>query len=162
MPTTPFNQARIRRANDRPVNATGRYVLYWPQMFRRLHANHAFDHALRLAAEHKKPLVVYEGLKLNYPWASARHHTFILHGMRDNAVSAKKLGLSYWPFVETPDDAGRGLVKRLAADAVCVVTDDYPAYIVPAHNRALVAKCDVPVNLVDGNSVVPLARLGAR
>ncbi|MBN9122655.1 MAG: deoxyribodipyrimidine photolyase [Planctomycetes bacterium] len=152
--------ARVRRANDRPPNPKGRYVLYWPQMFRRLHSNHALDHALALAAEHKKPLVVYEGLKLDYPWACARHHTFILQGMRDNAAAAKKLGVSYWPFVETPDDDGRSRVRKLAADAVCVVTDDYPAFIVPAHNRALAAKCDVPLILVDGNSVVPLALLG--
>ena len=152
---------RIRTANDRPFNSKGKYVLYWPQMFRRLHANQALDCALRLAAEYAKPLVVYEGLKLNYPWANARHHTFILQGMRDNALAAKTLGLTYWPFVEMPGDTGRGLVARLAADAVCVVTDDYPAYIVPAHNRALAAKCDVPLILVDGNSVVPLARLGA-
>lgn len=152
---------RICIANARRANSGGRYVLYWPQMFRRLHSNHALDHALTLAAEHKKPLVVYEGLKLNYPWASARPHTFILQGMRDNAAAAKGLGLAYWPFVETPGDNGHGLVARLAADAVCVVTDDYPAYIVPAHNRALAAKLDVPLVLVDGNSVVPLARLGA-
>src|ERR1700753_2580637 len=101
MEPTAFNRARIRLANDRPVNTKGKYVLYWAQMFRRLHANHALDHALRLAAEHKKPLVVYEGLKLNYTWANSRHHTFILQGMRDNAVVVKKLGLSYWPFVET-------------------------------------------------------------
>lgn len=152
---------RICIANAERPNANGRYVLYWPQMFRRLHSNHALDHALRLAAEHKKPLVVYEGLKLNYPWANARHHTFILQGMRDNAAAAKKLGLAYWPFVETPADKGRGLVARLAQDAVCVVTDDYPAYIVPAHNRSLAKKLRVPLILVDGNSVVPLSRLGA-
>jgi deoxyribodipyrimidine photo-lyase len=161
MDTTSPRAARVRRANDRPFNAGGRYVLYWAQMFRRLHSNHALDHALALAAQHGKPLVVYEGLKLNYPWANARHHTFILQGMRDSARAAKNLGLSYWPFVETPADSGRGLVKRLAADAVCVVTDDYPAYIVPAHNRALADGCDVPVILVDGHSLVPLSRLGA-
>ncbi|AWM39462.1 FAD binding domain of DNA photolyase [Gemmata obscuriglobus] len=152
---------RIRFANAARPNPNGRYVLYWPQMFRRLHSNHALDHALKLAGEHKKPLVVYEGLKLNYPWANARHHTFILQGMRDNARAAQKLGLAYWPFVETPDDPGRGLVARLSKDAVCVVTDDYPAYIVPAHNRALADKIDVPLVLVDGSSVVPLSRLGA-
>ena len=152
---------RVCIANAERMNSTGRYVLYWPQMFRRLHSNHALDHALRLAAEHRKPLVVYEGLKLNYPWANARHHTFILQGMRDNAVAAKRLGLAYWPFVETPGGSGRGLVARLAQDAVCVVTDDYPAYIVPAHNRALAAKLRVPLILVDGNGVVPLSRLGA-
>lgn len=160
MDGSPYHSARVRAANDRHFNTKGRYVLYWMQMFRRLHANHALDHAIALAAEHQKPLVVFEALKLNYPWASARIHTFILQGMRDNAASAKQLGVSYWPFVETPGNDGRGLVKALAADAVCIVTDDYPAFIVPAHNRALAAKCAVPVILVDGNSVVPLALLG--
>lgn len=160
MDTNALRTARIRVANDRPPNPKGKYVLYWAQMFRRLHSNHAFDHALRLAVEHEKPLVVYEALKLNYPWASARHHAFVLQGMRDNAAAAKKLGVSYWPFVETPDDSGRGLVKQLTDAAVCVVTDDYPAFITPAHNRALAAKCSVPVILVDGNSIVPLSRLG--
>jgi deoxyribodipyrimidine photo-lyase len=161
MQTSTPRAGRVRIANDRPFNVSGRYVLYWAQMFRRLHSNHALDHAIALAAEHKKPLVIYEGLKLNYPWANARHHTFILQGMRDTARAAKRAGVSYWPFVETPGDAGRGLVRKLASQAVCVVTDDYPAYITPAQNRALAAKADVPVILVDGNSLVPLSRLGA-
>jgi deoxyribodipyrimidine photo-lyase len=42
---TDYNAARFRAANDRPVNEQGRYVLYWCQMFRRLRANHALDHA---------------------------------------------------------------------------------------------------------------------
>ena len=157
---TTFNDARIRRANDRPVNAHGKYVLYWAQMFRRLHANHALDYALHLCRTYKKPLVVYEALKLNYPWAAERHHTFILQGMRDNAAAAKRLGVSYWPFVETPENPGHGLVRVVAKDACAVVTDDYPAFIVPAHNRAVAAKLDAPVIVVDGNSVVPLSLLG--
>src|SRR4051812_23147126 len=65
-----------RLPRERPPNPKGKYILYWAQMFRRLHANHALDHAIALAAGHGKPLVVYEALKLDYPWASARHHTF--------------------------------------------------------------------------------------
>jgi deoxyribodipyrimidine photo-lyase len=154
-------EARVRSANFLPVNTAGKYVLLWPQMVRRLHSSHALDHALRWCAELGKPLVVYEALKLNYPWAAARHHTYILQGMRDNAAAAKKLGVAYWPFVETPDDDGHGLVKKLAKDACVVVTDDYPAYIVPAHNRSLAATLDVAFELVDGNSIVPLSQLGA-
>lgn len=153
-------QPRIRQANDRSPNTSGQFVLYWMQMFRRLHANHALDHALQLCREWGKPLVVYEGLKLNYPWASDRHHTFILQGMRDNAEAAKRLGVSYWPFVETPSDPGHGLLKKLAARACAIVTDDYPAFITPAHNRAIANRCDIPVILVDSNSIVPLSLLG--
>lgn len=157
---TRFTEARVRLANNRSPDPQGQYVLYWSQLVRRLHANHALDHALHLAARFRKPLVVYEGLKLNYPWANARHHTFILQGMRDNAAAAARLGISYWPFVETPGDRGRGLVRQLAARACVVVTDDYPAYIVPAQNRAVAATIDVPLVLVDSNSLVPLSLLG--
>ncbi|CAN5344031.1 deoxyribodipyrimidine photolyase [soil metagenome] len=155
-----INDARVRKANERPANGAGDYVLYWCQMSRRLSHNHAFDYALHLANHHKKPLVVYEGLKLNYPWACARFHTFMLEGMRDNAAAAAKLGVTYWPFVEMPENDGHGLIVKLAKDAVAVVTDDYPAFIVPGQIRALAAKTQTPVIAVDANGVVPLSLLG--
>ncbi len=155
-----FNDSRVRKANDRSVHEAGGYILYWMQAARRLHANHALDYALSWCRNLKKPLVVYEGVKLHYPWASPRHHTLMLEGIRDNAAAAKRLGIAYWPFVETPGCPGRGLVERLAANACLIVTDDYPAYIVPAHNRAIAARSAVPVHLVDTNGLVPLSLLG--
>lgn len=157
---TTFNDARVRKANDRPVNRASGYVLYWMQMYRRLMHNHALDYAVGMARHHKVPLVVYEGLKLDYPWASARFHQFMLEGMRENHAAAKAMGVNYWPFVETPGDAGRGLLRTLAADACLVVTDDYPQFIVPAQIRALASSADVPVIAVDGNGVVPSSLLG--
>ena len=105
--------------------------------------------------------MVYEGLKLNYPWASARFHQFMLEGMRDNVAAAKQLGVTYWSFVETPADAGRGLVRKMCRDACLLVTDDYPQFIVPAQIRAVAAAAEVPVYAVDGNGLVPLGLLGA-
>ena len=158
MPT--FNDARVRHANDLPIAKTGKYVLYWMQMTRRLHENHALDYAIHCAITLKKPLVVYEGLKLNYPWANARHHTFILQGIRDNAATAEQLGINYWPFVETSHESGHGLVAKLAKYACLLVTDDYPAYMIPAQNRAISTKASVGVHLIDGNCLVPLSLLG--
>ena len=157
---TTFNDARIRHANQHGENRIGDYVLYWSQMVRRLRANHALDYALHWAARLKKPLVVYEGLKLNYPWASARFHQFLLEGMRDNIVEAKKLGVQYWPFVETPENAGRGLVRKLCEKACLLVTDDYPQFIIPAQIRAVAERVKVAVHAVDGNCLVPLSLLG--
>ena len=141
-----FNDARVRHANDRPTNTAGGYVLYWCQMGRRLRSNHALDYAAHWANKLKKPLVVYEGLKLNYPWASARFHKFMLEGMRDNAAEAAALGVTYWPFVETPKQSGRGLVAKLCQDACLLVTDDYPHFITPAQIRAVAAqaRCRCP------------------
>jgi deoxyribodipyrimidine photo-lyase len=157
---TTFNDARVRKANDRPVNTAGKYVLYWVQMFRRLTHNHALDYAAAMARHFKKPLVIYEGLKLNPPWVSVRFHQFMLEGMAENYDAAKRMGAHYWPFVETPGDTGRGLVRKLCEQACLLVTDDFPQYIVPAQIRAVAEAVDVPVIAIDGNGVVPLSLLG--
>jgi len=155
-----INDDRIRLANDSPIDPAGRYVLYWCQMYRRWDRNHALDAAIAQARELKKPLVVYEGLKLNYPWASARMHQFMLEGMAESAKRAKELGIHYWPFVETPEHNGHGLLRQLCEKACLLITDDYPQFIVPAQIRALAAKVDIAVWAVDGNSLVPLKLLG--
>jgi len=121
-----LNQFRLGRLNDKPIDKAGDFVLYWMQMARRLSRNHSLDYAIKCANELGKPLVIYEGLRVDYPWASARLHQFILEGMRDNAVTATKLGFTYWPYVETPKQPAHGLVHRLAARSALVVTDDFP------------------------------------
>lgn len=162
MPTTDsYNAVRLRRANDATVNRAGEFILYWMQLYRRFDANHALNYALACSQHYKKPLVVYEGLKLGYPWASRRLHRFILEGMLANRRAAETLGLNYWPFVETPLSDGRGLLRKLAAKATLVVTDDFPCFIIPEQTAALASKTTTPVVAVDGNSIVPLALLGS-
>jgi len=155
-----FNDARVRFANDRPINPAGKYVLYWCQAYRRFDRNFALDEAVAQAQALKKPLVVYEGLKLNYPWASARTHQFMLEGMAESVQAAAKLGLHYWPFVETPEHSGRGLLRKLCESACLLITDDYPQFIVPAQIRTIAAKVGIAAWAVDGNSLVPLKLLG--
>jgi deoxyribodipyrimidine photo-lyase len=129
--------------------------------YRRLERNHALSYAARCAEEAGRPLVVFEGLHLDDPWASQRLHQFMLEGMAANAESAGERGLNYWPFVEARAGEGRGLLKRLAERAALVVTDDFPGFIVPGQSDALARKVDVPVVAVDSNSVVPLSLLGS-
>jgi deoxyribodipyrimidine photo-lyase len=146
--------------NAAPPPSRGAYVLYWMQAFRRLDRNHALAYALKCAGELQKPLVVYEGLRLDYPWASPRIHLFLLQGMAENALRARELGLNYWPFVEREAGEGRGLLRRLAGEASLVVTDDYPCFVAPGQAEALARAVEVPVFAVDANSLVPLGLLG--
>jgi deoxyribodipyrimidine photo-lyase len=154
-------EARVRRLRSSPATSGGDYVLYWIQACRRLHRSHALDHALAAASELGRPLVVYEGLRRDEPWASRRFHRFVLEGMRDNVAAASRLGLSYWPYVETEWRAERRLLARLAARAALVVTDDTPGLDVPARTRALLRRTDAPIVAVEGGSVVPLSLLGS-
>ena len=155
-----LNQSRLHRLNDQPIVKDGQFVLYWMQAQRRLSHNHSLDYAIKCADEVGKPLVIYEGLRLDYPWASARLHQFILEGMRDNAAAARKLGFTYWPFVETSKHPAKGLLARLAARAALVITDDFPCFIIPGQSAALGRGTDRAVIAVDSNSVVPLRLLG--
>ncbi len=155
-----LRQQRIRVVGERDVATLGDYVLYWMQIQRRLTHNHALDHALEMGRALGKPVVVYEGLRLDYPWASRRLHRFILDGMADNARRAGELGLAYWPFVARSADDSRDLLVRLAARSALVVTDEAPVFIVPGQTRRLAERTDRRVVAVDGCSVVPLSMLG--
>jgi deoxyribodipyrimidine photo-lyase len=156
-----YRQARLRRVNDARVARDGDFVLYWMQAFRRLDHNHALDYAIACSRELGRPLVVYEGLRYDYPWATARSHRFVLEGMRDNREAARRLGVAYWPFVATPEEPGRGLLRKLSARACLVVTDEFPCFVVPEQTAALGRKIERALFAVDGNGVVPLSLLGA-
>ena len=75
---------RLRRLNDAPVRANGDFVLYWMVANRRLDWNFALDRAVEHARSLGRPLVILEGLRVDYPWASHRHHRFVLDGMREH------------------------------------------------------------------------------
>lgn len=94
----PVPPARIRTLNDRPVRPDGAYVLYWMTASRRLGWNFALDRAVEVARSLRRPLVILEALRCDYPWASARHHRFVLDGMADHdRALRKRAGIRYFP-----------------------------------------------------------------
>jgi deoxyribodipyrimidine photo-lyase len=148
---------RVSLLNDRDPDPDGRYVLYWMQMTKRAHHNHALDFAIQKANELKLPLVVYECLTYSYPWASDRLHTFILEGVEDKRVEFAEQGIRYLFYLQKDKSDPKRTVARLAKDAALIVTDDYPCFIIPGHNRTIAEKAQVPVYAVDSNGVIPMA-----
>ncbi|ABZ94830.1 Deoxyribodipyrimidine photolyase [Leptospira biflexa serovar Patoc strain 'Patoc 1 (Ames)'] len=149
---------RIRVCNEKPIQLEKSYVLYWMQAYRRFDANHAFNHAVNLAKELNKELIVYEGLRMDYPWNSERIHQFILEGMIENQTRADELEIKYWPFVETPKNLGKGLLKEISENASVVVTDDFPCFIIPEQTEKLAKKIHCQLLAIDGNSLIPFSR----
>lgn len=148
---------RIRRLVDCGPDPGGRYVLYWMIAFRRTRYNFALQRAVEWCHELSRPLVVLEALGCGYPWASDRHHAFVIDGMRDNAARFGKAGVLHVPYVEPRRGAGRGLLARLAKDACVVVTDDYPEFTLPRLVERAAALIRVRFECVDGNGLLPLA-----
>ena len=149
---------RVVQLNDKRPNSNARYVLYWMQMYKRTTHNHALTFAVRKANELKLPLVVYEGLKYYYPWASDRIHTFILEGVEDRRIEFECHGVRYIFYLQKDRDSPKNTVALLAKDAACMITDDYPCFIIPAHNRRIAELADIPVFAVDSNGIVPMSK----
>lgn len=149
---------RVTKLNDRPENTKGRYVLYWMQMFKRATHNYALNFAIEMANDRGLPLVVYEGLKYYYPWANDRTHTFILEGVAEKKTEFAERGIRYVFYLQRHRRDPRKAVAKLAREAALIVTDDYPCFIIPEHNRRI-AKLNLPVYTVDANGMVPLSVL---
>ncbi len=147
---------RIRNCNQSPARPNAEYVLYWMIATRRLHSNFALDRALQHCATFAKPLLIFEPLRVGYPWASDRFHRFVLDGMADYAVACQSLGVRYYPYVEPAPGAGKGLLAALAKNACVVVTDDFPCFFLPRMVAAAARKLSVLLEAVDSNGLLPL------
>lgn len=106
---------RVRVVNHAPVRGDGAFVLYWMIATRRTVLNDALDRAVDWAEKLKRPLVVLEGLRSDYPWASDRLHGFMIDGVRDNAEALAGSPALYLPYVEAAKGAWRRSFPRSGA-----------------------------------------------
>jgi deoxyribodipyrimidine photo-lyase len=149
---------RVIRLNNRPILERAKYVLYWMQIFKRIEYNHSLVWAIRRANELNLPLIVYEGLKYYYPWANDRLHTFILEGVEEKLLGFEKLGIRYIFYLQENSKSPRNVVAELARDAALIVTDDYPCFIIPQHNKRIAELSDIAVEAVDSTGIIPMSK----
>ncbi|HEY0017526.1 MAG TPA: hypothetical protein VGC13_14540 [Longimicrobium sp.] len=163
MPVSIVPPDRLVPLNDVASDPTRGIVLYWQVMQRRTRYNWALEHAIELAREWRRPLVVLEALRAGYPWASDRLHRFALDGMRDNARGYASAGVQHVRYVEPRPGDGRGLLLALAERACTVVTDEFPEFFIPRMLNAAghkLARAGVRLEAVDGNGLLPLRAAG--
>lgn len=148
---------RVRAANERPIRSERSYVLYWMISARRAAWNFALDRAIDHAQALRKPLVVFEALDVNYPWASDRLHCFVMQGMHDNVQAFAGSPVTYFPYVEPLPHNGRGLLEAFGKSACVVVTDEFPCFFLPRLVATAARRLDVRLEVVDSNGLIPLA-----
>ncbi|HTB18067.1 MAG TPA: deoxyribodipyrimidine photo-lyase, partial [Bryobacteraceae bacterium] len=119
---------RVQLLNSAPCNARAKYVLYWAQVNRRVAWNHALAHAVELANQAGLPVLFYEGLTFDYPYASDRFTRFILEGTPETERQLERLGIGYVFYHRRRRSDANDVLYRLAKDAAAVVTDDYPLW----------------------------------
>ena len=150
---------RVRALNDAPLRGDGRYVLCWLQQALRARDNPVIDAAIRLGNELGLPVLVYHGLREDYPFASDRLHRFILGASRDLATGCEERGLACVQFVDRAAKREKGLVYRLAADAAAVTLEDQPAFVAQWQAERVAAKSATAVFAVNAACLVPPAAL---
>lgn len=124
--------------------------------FRRTRFNFALEHAVDHARTLNRPLVVLEALRIGYPHASDRLHTFILQGMAENARRFQRTCVEHYAYVEPEAGAGSGLLEALAQRACVVVGDDWPSFFVPRMQQAAAERVAVRFEVVDSNGLFPM------
>lgn len=155
-------EERARNLNGQSFRHKAAYVLYWAQMNRRAEANHGLEHAIALANAASLPVLVYEGLACNYPYASDRFHSFVLRGVPEMARRLAARGIGYVFHLRKQRSDPNDAVHRLAREAAAIVTDDYPTFIARRHNASVPAKVDIPYYVVDSSCIVPMSRIEKR
>ena len=151
-----INSYRRFNRNDKSPNNEGDYILYWMQTNRRLQYNYALEYAIAWANKLDKPLLIYEGLNIDYPWACDRFHTFIMQGMKENLEIARSKDVNFFSYIEPEAGAGKGLLYALAENACLVISDEYPVFIIRKHNESVGKKLEIPYITIDSNGLIPL------
>ena len=146
---------RARPLNTCPVRTPARYVLCWLQQALRATDNPVIDAAVRLGEARRLPVLVYHGLREDYPFASDRLHRFILGASRDLERDCLARGVACVQFVDRAAKREKGLVYRLAADAAAVIVEDQPGFVAQWQAGRVAMKGDVAVIAVNAACVVP-------
>ncbi len=149
---------RVRKLNQEAEREGARYVLYWSQMNRRVHSNHALEYAIHSANRLGLPLLFYEGLTCTYQYANDRLHTFVLENVPDTVARLKERRVGYLFYLRRKRSDANDVLYRLAKHAAAVVTDDYPTFIAAKHNASVPGKIGVAYYAVDSSCVVPMSR----
>src|SRR5271167_1092575 len=87
--------SRVQPLNSAAFRPGAKYVLYWAQLNRRVAWNHGLAHAVALANRAGLPVLFYEALTFDYPYASERFDRFVLEGVPDTERELKRLGIGY-------------------------------------------------------------------
>jgi len=147
---------RIRALNGADVRPDGSFVLYWMVAARRLSSNFALQRAVEWSVSLGRPLVIFEPLRVDYRWASDRLHRFVIDGMADHQRAMASRPATYVPHVERESGDGRRLFDHLLGQSAVVVTDDYPAFFLPAMLDSAGRRATVRLEAVDSNGLLPM------
>ena len=137
----------------------GEFVLYWMHHAVRAHENPALDVAISLSNRLRLPLLVYQAIPERYPFASDRHHRFILEGVCDLQRQFQERVIDYAFYLERNGYRGPQL-PQLCRRANVVVTEEMPVQPIRGWIEKLRSTTNATVLAVDTACVAPMRIVG--
>lgn len=150
---------RSKALNANQVYDSAKYVLVWLQQTLRGEDHPSIDAGVEIANKLGLPVLVYHGLREDYPHASDRLHGFILGASQEMARTLLKRNIACVQHVVRPSREIRGLVYQLANAAACVVTDQHATFVGNWQANRFAKKTKRAVLAVDATRLVPYALL---
>jgi len=149
---------RIQLLNDKQLDGTARYLVYWMQASQRVKQNDALAYAVELANSLNMPLLVYFGLAAAFNEASVRHYRFLAEGLSEVQQELKRRSVR---MVIHQAGVVEGLEKLIPFAAGVVVDRGYTR--AERQWRKTAAEL-LPVSLiqVESNVVVPLEAVSTK
>jgi len=145
--------------NAAPVQPMRDYVLVWLQQTLRGRDHPTIDAAAALGNALGLPVLVYHGVRCDYPYASARLTRFIVGASAAMAQTLRARGIQSAHFVQRTPEHGKGLVYRLAARAAAVFVDEHFTFVAQAQSASFAAKADIACFATDATRSVPVRAL---
>jgi len=152
-------QERLRWVVQSASAANGEFVLYWMHHALRGHDNPALEAAVHFARQLDLPLLVYHAVCETYPYASDRHHAFILQGARDVERELTDLGIRYAFHLQRDGHRGPHL-RDLTRRAALLITEEMPVEPIVSWLDRLRSLTKTPIATVDAACIVTPSLVG--
>jgi deoxyribodipyrimidine photo-lyase len=146
-----MHPARARLIHNRPQQPGP--VVYWMHREFRARDNWALSHAADLALERGQPLCVVVCLARSFGQARPEHFAFLVHGLRETALTLEALGVPLALLRGEPGHEVPEFVRNVRAGLV--VTEADPTKPKRAWLAQALPRLAVPVVAVDARNVVP-------
>lgn len=141
--------------NNKTVNASAEYVLYWMHHAMRGDDNPALDLALWLGDQLSLPVLVYQGLSGQHPFNNDRHHFFIMQGARDVANQLRERKINYRFFLPAAH-ADTSPLPGLINGAAATVMEAMPVAPFNRWQPRLAERAKSHVFQIDARCIVPV------
>jgi deoxyribodipyrimidine photo-lyase len=144
---------RVDVLNDGELQSDRGCVLLWVQRAQRAQANQAVNLAVEIAKDLNLPVIAAFCLVPAFPSANLRHYHFMAEGLRELPEAFATRGIGWTLAVGEPVD----VIPKLAREhhAVAILTDLNPLRIGREWRSQVAAKLDIPMLVVDSDTVVP-------